>query len=138
MTKQLHPVEDLAVLYRARHFWHTPLCDRTVAETLNAFGDYTALPNEFINEFLSSMTRKVLPDCESTRIFYEPCKVQKNTAMEIIVESVTMPPKIWELYPDFKAGGRFNVSKPRLQRDGMALHTRHGDYFCLAIPEVKV
>jgi hypothetical protein len=58
--------------------------------------------------------------------------------MEIVVESVTMPPKILELYPDFNTSGRFNVSRPKLQRDGMALHTRHGDYFYLAIPEIKV
>ncbi len=140
-SKQLHPVEDLAVLYRARHYWHTPSLDRNVCDILNMFEDYNELGNEFINELFASMSRKVLPDCASTRIFYEPCKVVKTTAMEIVVESVTMPSKILELYPDFERcnGGTFNVNKARLQQHGFVKHTRrYAGYFYLAIPEVKV
>ena len=38
-------------------------------------------------------------------------------------------------FPDFYAGGTFHVSKAKLQREGKAYHSRHGEYFYLNAPE---
>ncbi len=134
----MHPVENLTHLYRARYFWHTPLLNRTVAETLALFGDLDSFDKEFINNFLGSIHRQVVPSCQYSRIFYEPCVVIKTTAMEAICISQSMPDAIMELYPDFHKGGKFHINKAKLQRDGKALHTRHGDYFYIAVPETAI
>lgn len=107
----MHPVENLTCLYRARRFWHTPDLDRTVAETLTLFGDLDSFDKEFVNNFLGSIHRQVVQDCQYSRIFYEPCVVVKTTAMEVIVISQTLPYKITKLYPDFYAGGKFHINK---------------------------
>lgn len=132
----LHPVESLSRLYRARYFWHTPDLDRTVAETLALFGN--EFGNEFINQFLVSLNRQVSRNCQYSRIFYEPCVVVKTTAMEVIVISQDMPSGITNLYPDFYAGGKFHINKAKLQRDGRALHTRHGEYFYIDGSDVAI
>ena len=134
----MYPVENLTHLYRARYFWHTPDLDRTVAETLNLFGDLDSFDKEFVNQFLASLNRHPIPDCQSSRMFYEPCVVVKTTAMEVIVISQDMPSAIMELYPDFNRGGRFNINKPKLQRDGRAYHSRHGEYFYIDVPDSAI
>jgi hypothetical protein len=58
--------------------------------------------------------------------------------MEVIVISQTMPYEITKLYPDFNKGGRFNINKPKLQRDGRAYHSRHGEYFYIAVPDCAI
>lgn len=136
--KVLHPVESLTHLYRARYFWHTPDLDRTVAETLALFGDLDSFDKEFVNQFLASLNRQPIPDCQSSRIFYEPCVVVKITAMEVICISQTLSYEITKLYPDFYSGGKFHINKAKLQRDGRALHTRHGEYFYIDGPDVAI
>jgi hypothetical protein len=135
VINNMHQVESLTRLYRARYYWHTPELDRTVAETLNLFGDLDSFDKEFINQFLASLNRQPVPDCQSSRIFYEPCVVVKTAAMEIIVVSQTMPYEITKLYPDFNKGGKFHINKAKLQRDGKAHHSRHGEYFYIAVPD---
>lgn len=134
----MHQVESLTRLYRARRYWHTPDLDRTVADTLALFGDLDSFDKEFINNFLASIHRQPVPDCQSSRIFYEPCVVVRTTAMEVICISQSMPDAIMELYPDFNKGGKFHINKAKLQRDGRALHTRHGDWFYIAVPDVAI
>jgi hypothetical protein len=134
----MHSVESLTRLYRARYFWHTPELDRTVVNTLNLFGDLDSFDKEFINNFLSSIHRQIMPNCQYSRIFYEPCVVVKTTAMEVIVISQTMPYEITKLYPDFNRGGKFNINKPKLQQSGRAYHSRHGEYFYIAVPDSAI
>ena len=136
--KVLHPVESLTHLYRARRFWHTPELDQAISKIIKHFGDRESIPLEFITEFMQGMRRHGLPDCDSWKTFYEPCPVVKTTPMEIVVVSQNMPPDILERFPDFYAGGKFHINKARLQRDGKALHTRHGDYFYVAVPDVAI
>ncbi len=136
--KVLHPVESLTHLYRARYYWHTPDLDRTVAETLALFGDLDSFDKEFVNQFLASLNRQPVPDCQYSRIFYEPCVVVKTTAMEVICISQTMPYGITKLYPDFNKGGKFNINKPKLQRDGKAHHSRYGEYFYIDVPDSAI
>jgi hypothetical protein len=134
----MYPVENLTHLYRARYFWHTPDLDRTVAETLALFGDLDSFDKEFVNNFLGSIHRQVVPDCQHSRIFYEPCVVVKTTAMEVICISQTLSYEVTKLYPDFNKGGKFNINKPKLQRDGKAHHSRHGEYFYIAVPDSAI
>lgn len=138
MLNNLHPVESLTHLYRARYFWHTPDIDRTVADILNLFGDLDSFDKEFVNQFLASLNRQPVSNCQSSRIFYEPCPVVKTTAMEVIVVSQNIPLDILELFPDLYKGGKFHINKAKLQRDGRALHTRHGDYFYVEAPEMAI
>jgi hypothetical protein len=139
----MHSVENLKILYRARRYWHTPKLADLLKALWSDSGDLSLVfPSPysimFVYDFLESLKHRVDPNCQSSRIFYEPCPVVKTTAMEVIVISQTMPYEITKLYPDFKAGGKFNVNKPRLQRDGKALHTRYGEYFYISVPDSAI
>jgi hypothetical protein len=92
-------------------------------------------PDDYGYQFFGSVFE---PIDSAARIFYEPCPVVKITAMKIIVVSQTMPYEITKRFPDFKAGGKFNINKPRLQRDGKALHTRYGEYFYISAPDSAI
>jgi hypothetical protein len=139
----MHPVENLTHLYRARYFWHTPSLDLAMRDLFSEFGDKGVFPPELYSDgfgydFFGSVFSQASPCGECSRIFYEPCDVVKNTAMEVIVISKDMPSKIMDLYPDFHKGGKFHINKAKLQRDGKALHTRHGDYFYIDVPDVAI
>ena len=112
----LHPVENLNTLYRARRY-------NTGDRGLWLPYKYHVLEGATPNTWL---------------MLYEPCPVIKTTAMEIIVTSKNMPLEILAQFPDFKAGGTFHVNKAKLQRDGKALHTRYGEYFYIAVPDVAI
>jgi hypothetical protein len=58
--------------------------------------------------------------------------------MEIVVTSQDMPPEIMELYPDFYKGGTFHINKAKLQQSGRAYHSRHGEYFYIAVPDSAI
>jgi hypothetical protein len=134
----MHSVENLTHLYRARRYWHTPELNQAIEKIINHFGDRRDIPPEFIAEFMRGINQHGLPSSEGWNVFYEPCLVVKITAMEVIVVSQTMPLNILERFPDFKAGGKFNINKPRLQRDGRALHTRYGEYFYISAPDSAI
>ncbi len=131
---QIHSVEDLTHLYRARRFWHTPQLNEAIAKIINHFGDRRDIPSEFVIEF----AKLQLPDTEGWQTYYEPCPVVKVKPMTIVVRSMDMPPEILEAFPDFHAGGEFHVNKPELQRDGKAYHSRHGEYFYIAVPDTAI
>jgi hypothetical protein len=128
----MHPVESLTRLYRARYYRHTPDLNRTVAETLALFGDRESIPTEFMR----GIKRHGLLLGEGWNVWYEPCPVIKTTAMEVIVISQNLPIDILQKHPDFKLGGKFHINKAKLQRDGKALHTRHGEYFFISAPDI--
>ena len=138
--KILHPVENLTHLYRARRFWHTPELNQAMRDLFQEFGDRGVFPldlysNDFGYKFFGSVFE---PIDSAARVFYEPCPVVKTTPMEVIVTSQNMPPDILAQFPDFKAGGSFHINKAKLQRDGRALHTRHGEYFYIDVPDVAI
>lgn len=114
--KVLHSVENLTILYRARRY-----------NTGNR-----GLSLSFKYHVLGGAT----PDTWLT--LYEPCPVVKTTAMEVVVTSQDMPPEIMELYPDFYKGGKFHINKAKLQRDGRAYHSRHGEYFYIDVPDSAI
>ena len=114
--KVLHSVENLTILYRARRY-----------NTGNR-----GLSLSFKYHVLGGAT----PDTWLT--LYEPCPVVKTTAMEVVVTSQDMPPEIMELYPDFYKGGKFHINKAKLQRDGRAYHSRHGEYFYIDAPDSAI
>ncbi len=62
--------------------------------------------------------------------WYEPCKVLKRTKKFFIVESGDFPGT------GMYRGGTFHVNAERLQNEGKAYHSRHGEYFYLEKPEV--
>ena len=134
----MYPVENLTNLYRARRFWHTPELDQAIDKIIKHFGDRASIPPEFMTQFIHKIKRHGLPEKEGWNVWYEPCPVIKTTPMEIIVVSQNMPSDILEQFPDFYAGGKFHINKAKLQRDGRALHTRHGDYFYVAVPDVAI
>lgn len=138
--KVLHPVENLTHLYRARRYWHTPELNQAMRDLFQEFGDRGVFPpNLFSDDFGYKFFESVFEPIDSAaRVFYEPCLVVKTTAMEVIVVSRNMPPDILELFPDFKDGGKFHINKAKLQRDGFALHTRYGDRFYIAVPDVVI
>ena len=114
--KVLHSVENLTILYRARRY-----------NTGNR-----GLSLSFKYHVLGGAT----PDTWLT--LYEPCPVVKTTAMEVVVTSQDMPPEIMELYPDFYKGGKFHINKAKLQQSGRAYHSRHGEYFYIAVPDSAI
>lgn len=130
----LHSVENLTVLYRGRRYWHTPQLNQAMAKIIDHFGDRASIPPEFIAEFV----KHPLPTTEGWNVWYEPCPVVRTTAMEVIVVSQDMPETIEDAFPDFYAGGKFNINKPKLQRDGKAYHSRHGEYFYINAPESAI
>lgn len=136
----MHPVENLTHLYRARRFWYTPELNQAMRDLFQELGDRGVFPpNSFPNDFGYKFFESVFEPIDSAaRVFYEPCPVVKTTPMEVIVTSQNMPSEILELFPDFKAGGTFHINKARLQRDGRALHTRHGECFYIAVPDVAI
>ena len=136
----MHPVENLTHLYRARRFWHTHELNQAMRDLFQELGDRGVFPpNSFPNDFGYKFFESVFEPIDSAaRVFYEPCPVVKTTPMEVIVTSQNMPSEILELFPDFKAGGTFHINKAKLQRDGRALHTRHGDWFYIAVPDVAI
>jgi hypothetical protein len=136
----MHSVENLTHLYRAQRYRHTPELNQAMRNLFRDFGDRGVFPpdlfpDDYGYQFFSSVFE---PIDSAARVFYEPCPVVKITAMEIIVVSQTMPYEITKLYPDFKAGGKFNINKPRLQRDGKALHTRYGEWFHISAPDSAI
>ena len=131
---QLHPVEDLTHLYRARRFWHTPQLNEAIAKIINRFGDRKDIPSEFKHEFINGIKHHGLPDGEGWNVFYEPCPVIKTTALEVVVQSRSFPSDV----PFLCDGGKFNVNKTKLQRDGKAYHSRHGEYFYIAVPDSAI
>jgi len=114
--KVLHPVENLTILYRARRY-----------NTGNR-----GLSLSFKYHVLGGAT----PDTWLT--LYEPCPVVKTTAMEVIVVSQNIPLDILELFPDFYKGGKFHINKAKLQQSGRAYHSRHGEYFYIAVPDSAI
>jgi hypothetical protein len=145
----MHQVESLTRLYRARYYWCTPdLADRyqdladRYQDVFDRLDEVGLFPSEFFGEFIygfvESLERQIDPNCQSSRIFYEPCPVVKTTAMEVIVVSQNIPLDILELFPDFYKGGKFHINKAKLQRDGKALHTRYGEYFYIAVPDSAI
>ncbi len=136
--KVLHPVESLTILYRARGYWHTPELNQAIAKIIDHFGDRASIPPEFIAEFMSGIKRHGLPSGEGWNVWYESCPVVKTTAMEVVVTSQDMPSEIMELYPDLYKGGRFHVNKAKLQQSGRAYHSRHGEYFYIAVPDSAI
>jgi len=136
----MHSVENLTHLYRARRYWHTPELNQAMHDLFQDFGDRGVFPLDlFSDDYGYQFFGSVFESIDSAaRVFYEPCPVVKITAMEIIVVSQTMPYEITKLYPDFKSGGKFNINKPRLQRDGKALHTRYGEYFYISAPNSAI
>jgi hypothetical protein len=58
--------------------------------------------------------------------------------MEIIVVSQDLSPEILEIFPDFYKGGKFHINKAKLQRDGRAYHSRHGEYFYIDVPDSAI
>jgi hypothetical protein len=134
----MHSVENLTILYRGRGYWHTPELNQAIAKIINHFGDRASIPPEFITEFMDGINRHGLPSGDGWNVWYEPCPVVKTTAMEIIVISKDMPPEIMELYPDLYKGGKFHVNKAKLQQSGRAYHSRHGEYFYIAVPDSAI
>ncbi len=141
----MHPVESLTRLYRARRYWHTPELDQAFEKIINHFGDRESIPPEFMTQFIGGIMRNGVPNGDGWHTFYEPCPVVKITAMEIIVVSKDMPSELLEAYsvfskgkPKLYDGGRFNINKPKLQRDGKAYHSRHGEYFYIDVPESAI
>ena len=145
----MHPVESLTRLYRARYYWCTPdLADRyqdladRYQDVFDRLDEVGLFPSEFFGEFIygfvGSLGRQIDPNCQSSRIFYEPCPVVKTTAMEVIVVSQNIPLDILELFPDFNQGGKFHINKAKLQRDGKALHTRYGEWFHISAPDSAI
>jgi hypothetical protein len=136
----MHSVESLTRLYRARRFWHTPELKQAMRNLFQEFGDRGVFPpDSFPDNFGYKFFESVFEPIDSAaRVFYEPCPVIKTTPMEVIVVSQNMPPDILVQFPDFKAGGKFHINKAKLQRDGFALHTRYGDRFYIAVPDVAI
>jgi len=132
----MHPVENLEVLYRARRYWHTPQLDQAIAKIIKHFGDRASIPLQFVTEFINGINR--LHWNEGWCTFYEPCPVIKTTALEIVVVSQDLPTEVLEQFPDFCSGGKFHVNKAKLQQDGKAYHSRHGEYFYLNAPETAI
>lgn len=130
----MHSVENLTHLYRARRYWHTPELNQAIEKIINHFGDRRDIPPEFIAEFMRGINQHGLPNGEGWNTFYEPCPVIKTTAMEVIVYSQIFPFDV----PFNSKGGKFNVNKPRLQRDGKAHHTRYGEYFYISAPDSAI
>jgi len=116
----MHSVENLTHLYRARRY-----------NTRDVWLDYYER-----NFLLTQLMRGTKPN--EWRIYYQPCQVVKITALEIVVISEYMCPEITKRFPDFREGGKFNINKPRLQRDGKALHTRYGEWFHISAPDSAI
>jgi len=131
---QLHPVEDLTHLYRARRFWHTPQLNEAIAKVADCYSN--DVPPMFVTEFVNEINGEHWKD--GWAVFYEPCPVVKVKPMTIAVRSMDMPPEILKVFPHFRAGGEFRVNKPELQRDGKAYHSRHGEYFYIAVPDTAI
>ncbi len=127
----MHQVEDLKVLFRGRRYWHTPQLDQAIAKIVNHFGDRKDIPSEFIAMFMDGIRQHGLPEGEGWNTFWEPCPVIKTTAIEVVVYS-----QIFSFDVPFNPnGGKFNVNKPKLQRDGKAYHSRCKEYFYINAPE---
>ena len=140
----MYPLEDIATLYRGRRFSHTPILNQAIDKVIDYFGGRGNVPPDFMLEFICGLQQHGLPDGDPWKIFYEPCPVIKITTLEVVCTSQNMSPEILEAFPDFYAGGTFHVSKAKLQRDGKAYHSRHGEYCYLnapveviALPEVQ-
>ena len=131
---KLHSLNNITHLYRARRFWHTPQLDEAIAKIINHFGDRRDIPHEFKRQFCDGLRRHALPSTEGWNVFYEPCPIIKTTALEIVVHSRLFPPDV----PFRCDGGKFHVNKAKLQKDGRAYHSRHGEYFYLAIPKEAI
>ena len=114
--KVLHSVENLTHLYRARRY-NTGNLGLWLPYKYHVLGGTT--PNTWLT-------------------LYELCPVVKTTAMEIIVVSQNIPLDILELFPDFYKGGKFHINKAKLQQSGRAYHSRHGEYFYIAVPDSAI
>jgi len=123
----MHQVESLTRLYRARRY-NTGNRGLSLPYQHIYFGDTAFSWLNFIGKSVSN----------TWLTLYEPCPVVKTTAMEVVVTSQDMPPEIMELYPDFYKGGKFHINKAKLQRDGRAYHSRHGEYFYIAVPDSTI
>jgi hypothetical protein len=123
----MHQVESLTRLYRARRY-NTGNRGLSLPYQHIYFGDTAFSWLNFIGKSVSN----------TWLTLYEPCPVVKTTAMEVVVTSQDMPPEIMELYPDFYKGGKFHINKAKLQRDGRAYHSRHGEYFYIAVPDSAI
>jgi hypothetical protein len=133
----MHELENIKLLYRARHFYYKPNFDRALKQIFDAFGGRSNVPFDLKVEFFEGIEKHGFPD-DPWKVFYEPCPVIKIKPMTIAVESQNMPPEIQEAFPDFYAGGIFHIQKAALQRDGKAYHSRHGEYFHLFAPETAI
>jgi hypothetical protein len=118
--KVLHPVENLTHLYRARRY-------NTREVWLDRYED-----NPFMIQLLKGTNNN------EWHIYYELCEVANITPMEVIVISQDMPLVVLKHFPDFYAGGKFNINKPKLQQSGRAHHSRHGEYFYIAVPDSAI
>lgn len=107
---------------------------KAIAKIINHFGDRKDIPSEFKHEFINGIKHHGLPDGEGWNVFYEPCPVIKITPMEVVVQSRLFPSDV----PFLCDGGKFNVNKTKLQRDGKAYHSRHGEYFYIAVPDSAI
>ena len=125
--KVLHSVENLTHLYRARRY-NTGNRGLSLPYQHIYFGDTAFSLLNFIGKSVSN----------TWLTLYEPCPVVKTTAMEIIVVSQDLSPEILEIFPDLYKGGRFHVNKAKLQRDGRAYHSRHGEYFYISAPDSAI
>ena len=131
----MYQLENIAILYRGRRFSHTPILSQAIDKILGCFGGRGNVPPDLMVEFICGLQQHGLPDGDSWKIFYEPCSVIKSTTLELVCTSQNMSPEILEAFPDFYAGGTFHVIKAKLQREGKAYHSRHGEYFYLNAPE---
>lgn len=139
----MHSVENLTHLYRARRFWHTPELNQAIDKIIKHFGDRASIPPEFITEFMHGIKRHGLSEKEGWNVWYELCPVIKVTALTVVVFSRPVPDELLSgLFvgrkSSFYSGGKFAVDKPELQRDGKAYHSRHGEYFYIAVPNVAI
>lgn len=134
----LHSVENITVLYRGRRYWHTPQLNQAIEKVINHFGDRKDIPTDFIVQLMKGINQHGLPSGEGWNTFYEPCPVVKSTDLSIVVVSKDLYLEDLKFPPYFCEGGKFHVSKTKLQKDGKAHHSRHGEYFYLNAPESAI
>lgn len=126
-------IESLETVYRVRRFYF-PKGDRdfhfACLFALSAKIPNPNPPTEFMLEFMRSRNSQE----NGLNIYIEPCKVVKITGTTIIVQSLDLDPMILKLFPDFRDGGSFTLAKGKLQKEGVARHTRHNEHFFLEVP----
>lgn len=133
----MHSVESLKTLFRERRFWDAPDLQALLDNILSRLENRGYIPTGFIAEFIDGMRGHQFSG-RIEKTFYEPCEVIKTTAMEIICISNEIPPEIIEAFPDFYSGGKFHINKARMQQEGFAYHSRHGEFFHLIDPESAI